>query len=166
MSQSTVIFIPFDATGKAITLQSTFEGLKVRYGRRRVACLPPHITVDTIGSSKHLVLSMWTDAASVRAESNDMADALQRHGAGADLVARLRGTNARFEVSWNASDYKELWDDVSDLVMEEVEIVQEVVCILVELSGGIPLLNGATIFSFDPAHHDAGVAAKQIMSYS
>jgi hypothetical protein len=39
-----------------------------------------------------------------------------------------------------------VWDDVSDLVMEEVEIVQDVVGILIELSGGIPLLNGSTIF--------------------
>jgi hypothetical protein len=110
------------------------------------------------------VLSLWTHATSVRAESKEMADTLQQRGTDVGLAAQLRETNARFELSWDASAYREVWDDVSDLVMEEVEIVQDVVGILIELSGGIPLLNGSTIFSFDRSHDDSGVAAEQIMS--
>ena len=75
-----------------------------------------------------------------------------------------RGVNKRQHVGRN-SGYKEARDDVGDLVMEEVEIVQDVVGILFALSGGIPLLNGSTIFSFDRSHGDSGVSTEQIMSH-
>jgi hypothetical protein len=42
-----------------------------------------------------------------------------------------------------------LFADVPDLIVEEIEIVQEVVAVLVNFVGGVPVLNGYVVLPLD-----------------
>jgi hypothetical protein len=161
MSNDSTVFICFDATEMAISIQSAFDELKRSFTRRKVA--KPHpswITVETIGGSppKVLRIALFSDKVSVAAESQEMAMGIKRHHATSEQIEGLRQATARFEVSWNTGPYKSLFADLADLIVEEIEIVQEVVAVLVNFVGGIPVLNGYVVLPLDRDDVDRATA--------
>jgi hypothetical protein len=161
MSNNSTVFICFDATEMAISIQSAFEELKRSFTRRKVANPDPSwITVETIGGSppKVLRIELFSHKVSVAAESQEMAMAIKRHDATSEQIERLRQATARFEVSWNTQAYKSLFADLPDLIVEEIEIVQEVVAVLVNFVGGVPVLNGYVVLPLDRDDVDRATA--------
>jgi hypothetical protein len=149
---NSTVFVCFDATEMAISIQSAFEELKRSFTRRKVANPHPSwITVETIGGSppKVLRIELFSHKVSVAAESQEMAIAIKRHDATSEQIERLRQATARFEVTWNTQAYKSLFADLPDLIVEEIEIVQEVVAVLVNFVGGVPVLNGYVVLPLD-----------------
>jgi hypothetical protein len=70
-----------------------------------------------------------------------MADSLEMAGASMSDILKVRQANARFEINWDFSEDR-------DPVPETAEVVFDIARIIVDLTSGLPLVNGSRLLSF------------------